>query len=75
MVNRGENITVTGLLCGLYVLLIIYNMVHCHQVLQIIPTKEESINPGDLLISLIAKDQFKDSVLKCDRYQLNKYSF
>ena len=33
MVNRGENIAVTGLLCGLYVLLIVYNMAHCHQVL------------------------------------------
>ena len=43
---------------------------HCPQVLQIMPTKEESINPGDPLISLIAKDQFKDSVLKYERYQL-----
>ena len=34
------------------------------------PTKEESINPEDSQISLIAKDQFKDSVLKYDRYQL-----
>ena len=55
---------------GLYVLLIVYNMFHCHQVLWIMPTNEESINPGNPLISLIAKDQLKDSVLKYDRYQL-----
>ena len=45
-------------------------MVHCCQGLCISTTKEESTNLGDPLISPIAKDQFKDSVLKYDRYQL-----
>ena len=36
----------------------------------ILPTREESINLGGPLILLIAKDQFNDSVLKYDRYQL-----
>ena len=56
-------------------LLIGYNMVHCNQVLWIMPNKEGSTNPGDPLISLIAEDQFKDSVLKYDRYQLKNISF
>ena len=34
------------------------------------PTREEAINLGGPLILLIAKDQFKDSVLKYDTYQL-----
>ena len=69
MVNRGEDKTVTSLLCGLPVLLIVCNMFYYHRVLQILPTREESISLGGPLILLIAKDQFKDSVLKYDRYQ------
>ena len=34
MVDKEKKIAVTGLLCGLIVLCIEYNMVDCHQVFQ-----------------------------------------
>ena len=70
MVDKEKKIAMTGLLCALIVLCIECNMVHCHQVFWTLPTKGNSGNWGGSLISPIAKDLLKDSVLKYDRYIL-----
>ena len=44
MMDKGENIAVTGLLYGLSLLFIIGNLIKYHQILLLSPTKEGSIN-------------------------------